>query len=58
MCELLPVCYHIPNVIVEIIIQWTLEFHRADAIQRTDAFRSLFDDPMKRICEDTVCFQL
>jgi hypothetical protein len=52
MCELNPLCYHIPSPIVEIIINWTLEFHRADAIQRTYIFRSIFDDPMKRICED------
>lgn len=49
MCDIF---YRVPSPIVEIIIRWTLEFHRADAIQRTDAFRSLFDDTMKRICED------
>lgn len=42
----------VPDVIVEIIIKWTFEFHRADAIDRTLLFRSSFDDSMKRICED------
>lgn len=27
-------------------------FHQADAIQRVNSFRSMFDVPMKRICED------
>jgi hypothetical protein len=49
MWELL---YRVPNTVVEIIIKWTLEFHRADAIQRVNAFRSIFHDNMKRICED------
>lgn len=41
-----------PHPIVEIIIKWTLEFHRADAIERAQQFRSMFDTPMKQICED------
>jgi hypothetical protein len=44
--------YAIPYPIVEIIIKWTLEFHRADAIERTLHFRSNFDTTMKQICED------
>jgi hypothetical protein len=54
MCELNPILYNmsIPTDIVEIIIKWTLEFHRADAIQRAETFRSIFNIPMKSICED------
>lgn len=44
--------YAIPQPIVEIIIKWTLEFHRADAIERAVHFRSMFDTNMKQICED------
>jgi len=42
----------VPHPIVEIIIKYTLEFHRADAIERTLQFRSIFDTHMKQICED------
>ncbi len=42
----------VPQPIVEIIIKYTLEFHRADAIERTLQFRSMFDTSMKQICED------
>jgi hypothetical protein len=44
--------YAVPQPIVEIIIKYTLEFHRADAIERTQIFRSMFDTNMKQICED------
>ena len=44
--------YRVPSPIVEIIIKWTLEFHRADAIERAQLFRSVFDTNMKQICED------
>jgi hypothetical protein len=44
--------YTIPQPIVEIIIKWTLEFHRADAIERAHNFHSNFDTNMKLICED------
>jgi hypothetical protein len=37
---------------VEIIIYWTHEFHRADAYERFSVFRTLYDTPMKQICED------
>ena len=50
----------IPSVILEIIICWTIEFHRADAYERFFTFRASYDALMKQICEDirmnTVCF--
>jgi hypothetical protein len=42
----------IPSVIVEIIICWTIEFHRADAYERFSTFRASYDACMKQICED------
>ena len=44
--------YFIPSPIIEIIIDWTLEFHRADAIERTHGFRTFYDTQFKSICED------
>lgn len=44
--------YFIPTPIIERIIDWTLEFHRADAIERTLGVRTMYESQFKLICED------
>jgi hypothetical protein len=44
--------YFIPVPIIEIIIAWTLEFHRADANERMEQFRTYYHTIHKSVCED------